>query len=298
MSRSAFLFSVLFLSALLSSTVCRGQGDLTRQAVALAEGQRYAEANDLLLQALRTSESEDPTTWYVHAFVQKSLFVEQDGRNPDSPSRIQAVEAAMECARRGSGGELESKRRDLLDFLAGTYLEDARDAVRTSQPGKADRARGHLRAFSAIRQHLEPSWNAEPDEVLLDQKLGEFAFTQAETLELTGAGEWFHWGRACYERAATKPIDRYRSLYNLAVHTYNQGVRQFKAAEDDLDAVDAALQDAAELWILAAQGLEDAIAEDRDRASGYEALAVVSEALLNQDRIEWCKANLAELGNP
>lgn len=298
MSRSAFLFPVLLLGALLSSTVCHGQGDLTLKAIALAERQRYTEAHGVLLQALRTPESEDPTTWYVHAFVQKSLFLEQDGRNPDSPSRTLAVEAALECARRGSRGELESERWDLLDFLAKTYLEDARDAVRTSQPGKADRAREHLRAFSAIRQHLEPGWNAEPDEVLLDQKLGEYAFTQAEILELTGAGEWFQWGRSCYERAAAKPTQRYRSLYNLAIHTYNQGVRQFKAAEDDLDAVDAALKDAAKLWILAAQGLENAIAEDRDRASGYEALAVVSEALLNQDRIEWCKANLAELGNP
>ena len=33
------------------------------------------------------------------------------------------------------------------------------------------------------------------------------------------------------------------------------------------------------------------------RSSGYEALAVVSEALLNQDRIEWCKAHLTELGD-
>ena len=298
MSRCVFFFPVLCLSALLISTVCHGQGDLTREAIALAEGKRYAKANAVILQALQTSESEDPITWYVHAFVQKSLFVEQDARNPNSPSRTEATEAAMECARRGSGGELESKRRDLLEFLAETHLEDARDAVRTSQPGEASRAQEHLRAFSAIRQHLDPRWNAEPDEVLLDQMLAEHAFNQAETLELTGAGKWFHWGRSCYERAAAKPTDRYRSLYNLAVHTYNQGVRQFKASEDDLDAVDSALEEAAILWNLAAQGLEDAIAEDEDRTSGYEALAVVSEALLNQDRIEWCKAHLTELGNP
>jgi len=297
MSRHAFLFSALCLSALLSATVCHGQGDLTRNAVALAEEMRYSEANGVLMQALRTSESEDPITWYVHAFVQKSLFVERDGRNPESPYRTGAIEAAMECASRGSGGELESKRRDLLEFLAETHLEDARDAVRTSQPGEADRARSHLRAFSDIRQHLEPDWNTEPDEVLLDQMLAEHAFTQAEMVEQTGAGAWFQWGRACYERAASKKTDRYRSLYNLAVHTYNQGVRQFKASEDDLDAVDSALQDAAALWNLAARGLEDAIAEDGERTSGYEALAVVSEALLNQDRIEWCKAHLAELGN-
>lgn len=297
MSRIALLLPWVCLCAFLSATACLGQGELTRQAVSLAEENRYEEANDVLMQALRTAESEDPVTWYVHAFVQKSLFVGRDGRNPDSAARIQATEAAVECARRGSRGDLESKRTDLLEFLAETHLEDARDAVRTSQPGEAGRARQHLRAYTDIRQHLDPRWDAEPDDVLLDQMLAEHAFTQAETLELTGAGAWFQWGRACYERAATKPTDRYRSLYNLAVHTYNQGVRQFKASEDDLDAVDSALKDAATLWNLAAQGLEDAIAEDGERTSGYEALAVVSEALLNQDRIEWCKSHLTELGD-
>ena len=296
MSRNALLSTVVCLWALLSSTVSHGQGTLTRQAVALAEEKRYEEADNVLMQALRTSESEDPTTWYVHAFVQKSLFVERDGRNPDSPARTQSTEAAMECARRGSQGALEAKRTDLLEFLAETHLEDARDAVRTSQPGEADRARNQLRAFTDIRQHLDPRWDSEPDEVLLDQMLAEHAFAMAETLELAGAGAWFQWGRLCYEKAAAHQTDRYRSLYNLAVHTYNQGVRQFKASEDDLDAVDSALKDAAALWNLAAQGLEQAIAEDDERTSGYEALAVVSEALLNRDRIEWCKAHLAELG--
>jgi len=73
-------------------------------------------------------------------------------------------------------------------------------------------------------------------------------------------------------------------------------VRQFKAAEDDLDAVDTALKMAAVLWTEAAAGLESAIALDPKQRNGYEALTIVSEALLNQDRIAWCKANLAELG--
>ena len=88
---------------------------------------------------------------------------------------------------------------------------------------------------------------------------------------------------------------RYSPLYNLAIHTYNQGVRQFKASEENLDAVDLALEQAAVLWNLAAESLEQAISEDASRASGYEALAVVSEALLNQDRIDWCKAHLVEM---
>jgi hypothetical protein len=53
---------------------------------------------------------------------------------------------------------------------------------------------------------------------------------------------------------------------------------------------------AAVLWTEAAEGLESAIALDPKQHNGYEALTIVSEALLNQDRIAWCKANLAELG--
>lgn len=262
----------------------------------MAQAERYEEAEGVMLKALNSDESMDPTCWYVHAFIQKSLFVIRDGRRPDSQARSDATDAAMECARRDPEGKLEDKRMALLSFLADTYLEDARDAVRSSQPGKADVARNHLKSHSDIQRFLDPQWDAEPDEVLLDQMLGEYAFMQAEQTEQAEAGPWFNWGRTCYERAATRKPDRFRSLYNLAVHTYNQGVRQFKASEEDLDAVDSALKQAAILWNLAAEGLEKAISEDAGRASGYEALAVVSEALLNQDRAEWCKAHLAEMG--
>ena len=290
---SCFMAS-LVLSA--SSALCSAQGPLTREAVALAEAERYEEAEGAILQALSTHESMDPTCWYVHAFIQKSLFVIRDGRSPNSEARTAAIDAAVECAQRDFERKLEDKLIALLSFLADTYMEDARDAVRSSEPGKADVARSHLKSHSDIQRFLDPHWDAEPDEVVLDQLLGEFAFVQAEQAEKEGAGPWFNWGRTCYERAAARKPDRFRSLYNLAIHTYNQGVRQFKASKDDLDAVDSALKQAAILWNLAAEGLEEAISEDAERTSGYEALAVVSEALLNQDRAEWCKAHLVEMG--
>lgn len=272
------------------------QGPLTRQAVELAQDQRFEEAEAIIERALNTAEAGDATAWYVHAFIEKSLFVVRDGRNPDSPSRLEATRSAMECARLDESGELEDKRVALLTFLSDTHLEDARDAIRTSRPGDGKRAHAHLEAHAAIQRVLDPSWNPEPDAVLLDQMLAEHAFAQAEEQERSGAGPWFEWGRTCYERAALRGPDRFRSLFNLAVHTYNQGVRQFKASENNLDAVDSALRDASVLWNLAATGLEQAIEADSDRAAGYEALAVVSEALLNRDRVEWCRTHLAELG--
>ena len=291
------IFSILICTAvLLQQGRGLAQESLTRQAVELAKAERFEEADAGIARALNSFESEDPTTWYVHAFIQKSLFVVRDGRRPDSRARSVATQAAMECARRDPEGRLADKRTSLLTFLADTHLEDARDAVRASQPGEAAGAHAHLRAHSDIQLFLDPEWDSEPDAVLLDQMLAEFAFGKAEQLERANAGPWFQWGRSCYERAASRQPDRFRSLFNLAVHTYNQGVRQFKASDDDLDAVDSALKQAAILWNLAAEGLEQAISEDSKRSAGYEALAVVSEALLNQDRVEWCRANLDELG--
>ena len=191
------------------------------------------------MQALQTTESEDPVTWYVHAFVQKSLFVERDGRNLDSAARTQATESAMECARRGSQGGLESKGQTCWSFSPKPTSK-----MRGMRSGPASPARpfgpSHLRAYTDIRQQLDPLWDAEPDDVLLDQMLAEHAFTQAETLELTGAGAWFQWGRACYERAAAKPTDRYRSLYNLRSTPTTKACANSKASEDDLDAIDSA----------------------------------------------------------
>ena len=72
-------------------------------------------------------------------------------------------------------------------------------------------------------------------------------------------------------------------------------MREFKAAEDNLDAIDSALADASQHWLNASRLLESAIAQDGTQTEGFEALAIVSNALLNQDRIEWCKAHIKEL---
>ena len=129
----------------------------------------------------------------------------------------------------------------------------------------------------------------------MQQQLGETAMTEAQELERQGAGPWFGLGQHHYTLAATRDHDQYRSLFNLAVHTYNQGVREFKAAEDDLDAIDTALENASRHWLNASVLLESAIAEDDTQSAGFEALAIVSTALLNQDRIEWCKEHIREL---
>lgn len=280
----------------LLASCATAQGRLTRESIELSQAGQHEKALEKIESAIASGERMDPLTWYVKAYVLKSIFVEREGRNPDSQLRTESIAAAMESARLDPEGRIAERREPLLSFLADTHLEDANHALAMSQPGDAHWSRDHFEAYVRINQHLQPNWDATPDAVLLEQQLAEYAFVQAETHEQSQAGPWFKWGQVCYQNAIALGHDAFRSEYNLAVHTYNQGVRQFKAAEDDLEAVDTALKMAAVLWTEAAAGLESAIALDPKQRNGYEALTIVSEALLNQDRIAWCKANLAELG--
>jgi tetratricopeptide (TPR) repeat protein len=288
--------ATLLCVCLLVTPSLYGQGTWTRKALELAQNNQYEEAERQIQVAIDNGEGADPLTWYVQAFVLKSLFVERDGRHPESTNRTAAIASAFESAQRDPEGKLNARRAPLLSFLADTHLEDARDGILLSQPGDATASVVHFEAYSEINRHLNQDWDATPDAVLLDQQLAEHAFRQAELEEPQKASTWFNWGQVCYQNALSKGHDQYRSEYNLAVHTYNQGVRQFKAAENDLDAIDGALKAAAILWQAAADGLERALEIDADQRSGYEALAVVSEALLKQDKIKWCKAHLVELG--
>lgn len=271
------------------------QGPFTASAIALANEGKLEEAEYKLAAAMASQESEDPMTWYVKAFVLKQKYI-AEGQLPGSPLREQALDASRQCMSLDPAGKMNPWLQPLLHFLGDSYLPDIRDAIALMAPGAPNEAERLFDSYADIQKWQEPDWDAEPEWVLMQQQLAEMALSQAQSEESAGAGPWFELGVNHYQQAISKEHDRFRSLYNLAVHTYNQGVREFKASEDDLDAIDSALLEAAGKWQNAAELLEKAIAMDQTQPKAYEALAIVSTALLNQDRIDWCKSHLEELG--
>ena len=282
------------LFGLFTDHAALAQGPLTLQAIAFTDAGRQAEAEAVIKEALTGQESNDAMTWYVQGFVLKELYV-ADGKQPEDPRRSRAVESVQRCLRMDRTKRLEDWWRPLLFFLGESYLADVQLEIRNLLPGQPVKAEQFFSQYSAIQEALNPGEDTDAEWVLMQQQLGETAMTEAQDLERKGAGPWFSLGTQHYTLAATRSHDKYRSLFNLAVHTYNQGVREFKEAEDDLDAVDSALEEASRHWLVASTLLESAIAEDDTQSDGFEALAIVSTALLNQDRIEWCKAHIQEL---
>ena len=224
------------------------QGPRTSEAIQLAQAGRTEEAVVLIDDAIAGLEGKDPMTWYVKAFIQKTLYVERDARSPRSAARDLAVGAILRCVELDANGRLEERRALLLSFLADTIsrmhgMPFAPANPTMPAPPRTFRAI-HPPAIGAGR-----GMGRHPDAVLLDQQLAEFALARAAQDESAEAGPWFEWGTACYQAAAARPHDRFRSWYNLAVHTYNQGVREFKSAEEDLDALDGALRQAADTGV-------------------------------------------------
>ena len=295
MKRQYLILLVVLAWAMCSPrAVLRAQGPLTQAAIELAEAGELDKAQDQIASALATAEVENPMTWYVQAYVLKELYV-RNGRIPASLNRKDAVASARECLRLDPARRLEKWWRPLLEFMADSYLLDVRMDIQNVTPNAPAEAEGHFASYQAIQQLLDANWDPEAEWVLMHQQLGETSMAVALQLESAAAGPWFALGTHHYQQAASQGHDQYRSLYNLAVHTYNQGVREFKASEDNLDAMDAALKSAAVHWQKAADLLEAAIALNDDAPQGFEALAIVSTALLNQDRIEWCTSHLEEL---
>ena len=291
-----FLCAVLaiMLVGILECPPIWAQGPLTLKAIELSEAGNLTEAEAVLKEAVSGTEGNDPMTWYVQAFVLKEHFI-QDGRLPTDPRRSMALQSVRECIQRDANNRLEKWWRPLLVFLGESYLADVQLEIRNLAPDQPVLAEQYFSAYADIQQDLDPDVDTAAEWELMQQQLGETAMTEARELERNGAGPWFALGTHHYTLATTQNHDQYRSYFNLAVHTYNQGVREFKAAEDNLDAIDSALADASQHWLNASRLLESAIAQDGTQTEGFEALAIVSNALLNQDRIEWCKAHIKEL---
>ena len=284
----------LFVVMLLCLTAGNAQGPLTRHAISLAESGQLEEAEYKLAAAMATDEARDPMTWYVQAYVQKERFVAR-GKQVDDPLRGEALRSAEQCRLLDSDQNMDQWLVPLLEFLAESHLEDMRAAIPEATPGKPPRALDHFSAYAKVLTLADPEWDEIPEWVLLHQQLGEHGMESARLYEQGAAGPWFDMGVHHYTLAGERQHDRYRSVYNLAVHTYNQGVREFKAAEDDLDAVDAALARAAKHWQRASDLLATTIDIDSGQTEAYEAWAIVSKALLNQDRVDWCRDHIEEL---
>lgn len=287
------IWATIVFTALTWSTM--GQGPLTNRAIALANEGKLEEAEYKLAAAMASEESLDPMTWYVQAFVLKQRYI-AEGRLPGSSLREQALDASRHCISLDPEGKMKPWLQPLLHFLGDSYLPDIRDAIALMVPGAPNEAERLFDSYAEFQQLQDAGWDAEPEWVLMQQQLAEMALSQAQSAGSPEADPWFGLGAHHYQQAISREHDRFRSLYNLAVHTYNQGVREFKASEDDLDAIDSALLEAAGKWQEASDLLERAIALDQTQPKAYEALAIVSTALLNKDRIEWCKAHLAEMG--
>ena len=288
----AFLLTGIVLCL---TTGAFAQGPFTASAIALAKEGKLEEAEYKLAAAMASEESEEPMTWYVKAFVLKQRYI-TEGQRPGSPLREEALDAARTCMALDPAGNIDPWLHPLLHFLGDSYLTDIRDAIALIAPGQPSQAERLFDSYAETQRWQDPDWNSDPEWVLMQQQLAEMAMSQARMEEAAGAGPWFELGAKHYQQAISKNHDRFRSFYNLAVHTYNQGVREFKASEDDLDAIDAALLQAAGKWQRASELLEQAIGKDSSQPKAYEALAIVSTALLNQDRIDWCKSHLEELG--
>ena len=285
---------ILLTAALMLAATAQAQGPLTRHAISLAEAGQLEEAEYKLAAAMATDEARDPMTWYVQAFVQKERFVAR-GKQVDDALRYEAVRSAEQCRLLDPDRQMDVWLVPLLEFLAESHLEDMRAAIPEATPGERPRALDHFASYARVQAMADPDWEEEPEWVLLHQQLGEHGMATAREREQDGAGPWFALGTHHYTLAGERMHDRYRSVYNLAVHTYNQGVREFKAAEDNLDAVDAALADAARHWQRASDLLATTIDIDGDQTEAYEAWAIVSKALLNQDRVDWCREHIEEL---
>ena len=132
-------------------------------------------------------------TWYVKAFIHKTLYVERDGRAAGSQARDVAVGAVLRCHELDGSGRLDERRLPLLTFLAETHLEDARDAIRTSRPGDARAAQRHFEQYAAPSA-ADSEWNRSRTPPL-DQQLAEFALP-GRNQERSAAGPWFDWGTA------------------------------------------------------------------------------------------------------
>lgn len=272
---------------------------LTNEAAKLCQQKSYSAALKKAEEAIHSdTESKDAYTWYVHGFVHKEIYKEEELGNRQSTHRKEAEVSLLRAMKSENAARHEEMIKLALKYLASTYYNDALQGSQVIPGDDESVPRKLFAEFKRLMQIAVPGTDFLDYEKELEKSFGQhyFAVWQRDT----EVAKWRDLASARYQAIIALDSTDSDAYYNLAVIDYNRAVFMYRKLGPDTDMFDAiTLQEEASGLIRtrALVNMEKAYALAPEKGEIVRGIMMMHRALDHEKDVAYFKSEIERLIN-
>ena len=270
---------------------------LTNEAAKLCQQKSYAAALKKADEAIHSdAESRDAYTWYVHGFVHKEIYKEEELGNRQSTHRLQAEESLMHAMKAENAARHEEMIKLALKYLASTYYNDALQSSQVISGNDESVPRKLYTDFERLMNVAVPGTDFLSYQKELEKSLGQHYFSMWQ--RDTEVAKWRELATKRYESIIAMDNTDSDAYYNLAVIDYNRAVFMYRKLGPDTDMFDAiTLQEEASALIRtrALVNMEKAYALAPEKGEVVRGIMMMHRALDHEKDVAYFKSEIERL---
>ena len=276
---------------------------VVERAISLGKSGQTDAALSALAPFLTSPTQREAKACYVAGFLHKERFKSEAGlssgrRQADRSEAVRLLQLSKELGTTSARDQSwQTSASQALQYLGGTYFDDAIQAVRTFEPGDEQLIFELFDAHVSVAKSLDPTLDATRERTEFHKNI---ARAYRQWYEATSDPSHFEGLITQYQRALELTPDDITATYNLAVNIYNRGVTLIKSMDETTTLGEIfEIQDAsAEMFRDALPWFERANVLQPRRPETLRGLMIVHHALFDDAEAERYRGELEMALNP
>lgn len=282
MLRSLYIATLLSLIGLAAGAQ---PGNLVQEALHAYQSEKYEKARVKIDSAMMNEEvREDPQGLQLKGFIYKELFNERE--EPErSRHRKESMEAFQEALEHGAEGRVKENSTKSLEYLAGTYFDEALTLLDTN---RIDKPRELFDQYLSISRELGTNEKElKNNRIAFINKVGT-AYMERYEGKSGHDPKSFERTVEAFRKTLDLDPDNYVANYNIGIMYYNRGVQisnelDPEKNEVEIDLVRKKQEESADKFEKALPYMKEAHEQRPKRLETLEGLAGIYYGL-NEDK--------------
>lgn len=218
---------VLFLCSMFT---LNAQVSHTNKAILFYQEQQYDQALVHIDSALASpKEGIEPYTWYVRGMIYKDKFKSNEMNNPESVSRVKAIESFKKCVEIVPGNEHASNAKVNIKFLAGTYYNEM---VKTLDTVNYEKAEPLYLKYKETMLIVDPAMDFKKNDKEVYLFLGAQISRKFNYKKAVNTQKYFDMAVSVFNRVIELDSNDCNAHYQIAQLYYNYGVETIMSLDD------------------------------------------------------------------
>lgn len=184
---------------------------------------------DEVVQLKKGEENE--MAWHIRGFIYKDIYLHLEQASPDSDARHVAVFSLQKSMELDDEKVLLDNNRKALEYLAGSFWDDASEIIELRNPETIDSAETYFNQYMGIMQKLETEVNLDEMTMLYYLAMAT-AHRKIYEKERDDNSKHYEIANDYYLKVLDIDPESFRALYSVAVLNYNNAAYKLDKISD------------------------------------------------------------------